>query len=110
MTPEDEIPLNRLERGRDLTERECDLFLADRQTALRHGTAPIAVEVADTYRERAVQMARLATEAQERVRVLEAALRYAAGLLDETHPIRKTSSPIHRAILQARAALGPSDE
>ena len=66
MTPEDPIPLNRLERGRDLTDHECATFLADRQTALRHGTAQIAVEVADTYRERALA-------AESRVAELEAA-------------------------------------
>ena len=31
MTPEDPIPLNRLERGRDLTDHECATFLADRR-------------------------------------------------------------------------------
>ena len=80
MTPEDPIPLNRLERGRDLTDHECATFLADRQTALRHGTAPIAVEVADTYRERALA-------AESRVARFEQVLHYDSihGVLMRPH-------------------------
>ena len=97
MTPEDPIPLNRLERGRDLTDHECATFLADRQTALRHGTAPIAVEVADTYRE-------AAQAAESRVALLEDALR---PLTKTEHgPMMAVNAPCLCVVHEnARAAL-----
>lgn len=58
MTPTEPIELNRLERNRDLNAQECAEFLADHQTALRHGTASKAVEVAEWYQYRAGHLAR----------------------------------------------------
>lgn len=38
--------LTREERGRDLTDKEIVEYLADHQTLIRHGMAPVALEVA----------------------------------------------------------------
>lgn len=43
---------DRLTRGRDLTDEEISTFLADRQRAIRHGTAPVGTEVAAQLRDR----------------------------------------------------------
>jgi hypothetical protein len=45
-----DVEQDRMTRGRALTEAECRSLLADRQGSLRHGTAPIHLEIADRFR------------------------------------------------------------
>ena len=51
-TPHDMHDLNRLERGRPLTDDEIACYIADHQTAIRHGTAQIGDEIAEQLRDR----------------------------------------------------------
>lgn len=52
MTDHESHELNQLERGRKLTEAEIACYLADHQTALRHGTAHVGDEIAEQLRDR----------------------------------------------------------
>ena len=50
--PRHPLALNRVERGRDLTNEEIDTWVADQQTPARHGTADVATEIAYALHER----------------------------------------------------------
>ena len=50
--PRTPLALNRVERGRDLTDEEIDTWIADHQTPARHGTADVATEIAYALHER----------------------------------------------------------
>ena len=50
--PPEPWEVDRLTRGRDLTEREIAEYLASRQTALRHATADVGTEIAEKLRDR----------------------------------------------------------
>ena len=59
------LELNRMKRGRALTDEEIDEWIADQQTPARHGTASIATEIAYELHERLVGVAgRLAAKAK----------------------------------------------
>lgn len=51
-TPHDAHEIDRLTRGRPLTDGEIACYLADHQTALRHGTARVGDEIAELLRDR----------------------------------------------------------